>query len=97
MSAWVASASLSYFSTEFCDYPGGYVDGKVHDKAYLRAVAERGNEPTRALVRRGLKARACIRRLMQAAGGRSYIESVESITRARAQAGSADTIRIAAR
>lgn len=40
--------SMGYFSTEFCDYPGGYVDGKIHDKAYLRAVAERGNEPTRA-------------------------------------------------
>jgi predicted nucleotidyltransferase len=40
--------SLGYFSTQFCDYPGGYVDGKVHDKAYLRAAAERGNEPTRA-------------------------------------------------
>jgi hypothetical protein len=40
--------ALGYFSTEFCDYPGGYVDGKIHDVAYLRAVAERGNEPSRA-------------------------------------------------
>lgn len=39
---------LSYFSTQFCDYPMGYVDGKIVDKEYLRAAAERGNEPTRA-------------------------------------------------
>jgi hypothetical protein len=40
--------ALSYFSTEFCDYPQGYIDGKIIDKGYLRAAAERGNEPTRA-------------------------------------------------
>jgi len=37
-----------YFSTQFCDYPGGYVDGKIYDKAYLRSAADHGNEPTRA-------------------------------------------------
>lgn len=40
--------ALSYFSTEFCDYPMGYVDGKIVDRGYLRAAAGRGNEPTRA-------------------------------------------------
>lgn len=40
--------ALTYFSTEFCDYPMGYVDGKIVDMGYLRAAAERGNEPTRA-------------------------------------------------
>lgn len=40
--------ALGYFSTEFCDYPQGYVDGKIIDRRYLRAAAERGNEPTRA-------------------------------------------------
>lgn len=40
--------ALTYFSTEFCDYPMGYVDGKIVDKEYLRAAAERGSEPTRA-------------------------------------------------
>jgi hypothetical protein len=40
--------SLMYFSTSFCDYPGGYVDGKIFDFRYLEAAAERGNEPTRA-------------------------------------------------
>ncbi len=39
---------LFYWSVEFCDYPGGYIDGKIVDLAYLRAAAERGNEVTRA-------------------------------------------------
>jgi hypothetical protein len=39
---------LLYFSTEFCDYPGGYVDGKIVNLQYLKAAAERGNEATRA-------------------------------------------------
>lgn len=40
--------ALTYFSTEFCDYPMGYVDGKIVDKRYLQDAAERGSEPTRA-------------------------------------------------
>lgn len=40
--------SLIYFSTEFCDYPGGYIDGKIVNLHYLRAAAARGNEVTRA-------------------------------------------------
>lgn len=47
-SARLRDNSLTYFSTEFCDYPMGYVDGKIVDKGYLRAAAGRGNEPTRA-------------------------------------------------
>lgn len=39
---------LLYFSTEFCDYPGGYVDGKIVNLSYLEEAAERGNEATRA-------------------------------------------------
>jgi hypothetical protein len=39
---------LFYWTADFCDYPGGYVDGKIVDLQYLRAVAERGNEVTRA-------------------------------------------------
>jgi hypothetical protein len=34
--------------TEKCDYPGGYVDGKVTCLRVLEAAAERGSEPTRA-------------------------------------------------
>jgi hypothetical protein len=40
--------ALIYFTTDFCDYPGGYIDGKIIALAYLHAAAERGNEPTRA-------------------------------------------------
>ncbi|MFW9783323.1 MAG: nucleotidyltransferase domain-containing protein [Candidatus Heimdallarchaeota archaeon] len=36
-----------YFETKFCDYPGGYVDGKVVNVEFLRSVAERGSEPAR--------------------------------------------------
>lgn len=39
---------LLYFSTDFCDYPSGYVDGKIVNLQYLKAAAERGNEVTRA-------------------------------------------------
>lgn len=43
-----ADNAFQYFSTDFCDYEGGYVDGKVVDMAFLHEVAERGSEPTRA-------------------------------------------------
>ncbi len=39
---------LFYFNIEFCDYPGGYIDGKYVTLDYLRAAAGRGNEITRA-------------------------------------------------
>ncbi len=39
---------LFYITGEFCDYPGGYIDGKFVDLRYLTAAAERGNEITRA-------------------------------------------------
>lgn len=39
---------IFYFTTEFSDYPGGYVDGKVVDLAFLRETAEHGSEPLRA-------------------------------------------------
>jgi len=39
---------LFYWTTDFCDYPGGYIDGKIVDLQYMRAVAERGNEVSRA-------------------------------------------------
>lgn len=34
--------------TDLCNYPGGFVDGKIINMEYLQEVAERGNEPTRA-------------------------------------------------
>jgi hypothetical protein len=39
---------MTYFTTEFCDYEGGYVDGKIIDMAFLRDVAARGSEPARS-------------------------------------------------
>ena len=36
-----------YFDTQFCDYPGGYVDGKIVNLQFLKLVAERGTEPAR--------------------------------------------------
>jgi hypothetical protein len=36
-----------YYTKDVCDYPGGYIDGKVVDLQLLRTVAERGNEPAR--------------------------------------------------
>lgn len=41
-------SKLVYFTVEFCDYPGGYIDGKIVNLDYMRAAVERGNEPTRA-------------------------------------------------
>jgi len=39
---------LCYFSVEFCDYAGGYIDGKFINIDYLKEAAERGNEVTRS-------------------------------------------------
>lgn len=36
-----------YYTKEFCDYPEGYIDGKVVDLQFLKTVAERGSEPAR--------------------------------------------------
>ncbi len=33
---------------DLCDYDGGFVDGKIINLAFLRDVAEKGNEPSRA-------------------------------------------------
>lgn len=34
--------------TDLCDYPGGFVDGKIINMDYLQKVAQSGNEPSRA-------------------------------------------------
>ena len=33
---------------DLCDYDGGYVDGKIINRAYLGELADKGNEPSRA-------------------------------------------------
>lgn len=42
------SGALTFFSSELCDYEGGYVDAKYVDRAFLEAVVERGSEPARS-------------------------------------------------
>jgi len=39
---------LTFSSPDFCDYPGGYVDGKFMNKAFLHEVLQHGSEPARA-------------------------------------------------
>jgi hypothetical protein len=43
-----SSSNFWYYNTEMCDYPGGYVDGKVIDLQFLHDVAKHGSEPARA-------------------------------------------------
>src|SRR6476619_966789 len=42
-----AQDDLAFFNSEFCDYPGGYVDYKIVSLQYLREAATRASEPTR--------------------------------------------------
>ena len=64
-----ASGELTFFSTELCDYEGGYVDAKYVDRAFLEAVVERGSEAARSafLGDRGLVDRPVIEALVHAA------------------------------
>jgi hypothetical protein len=43
-----ASESIHYSTPEFCDYPGGYVEGKFVDRRFVEEAAVRGSEPARA-------------------------------------------------
>lgn len=43
-----AAGDFHYFTTDLCDYEGGYVDGKIVSLGWLEDLAERGNEPSRA-------------------------------------------------
>ena len=47
----VKSDDLGYLNFEICDYPDGYVDGKIINEAFLHDVAKRGSEPARAAFR----------------------------------------------
>jgi predicted nucleotidyltransferase len=39
---------LIYYTDQFCNYPGGYIDGKIISEGYLRLVAEKGSEVARS-------------------------------------------------
>lgn len=43
-----ASREYLYFTQEFSDYEGGYVDGKIVNAAFLEEVADHGSEVARA-------------------------------------------------
>jgi len=43
-----ASGELLYFSKDFTDYEGGYVDGKIENVGFLEEVADHGSEVARA-------------------------------------------------
>ncbi len=43
-----AARDLFINRRDLCDYENGFVDGKIIDLAHLEAVAEKGNEPSRA-------------------------------------------------
>ncbi len=43
-----SSGELAYWSPDFTDYPGGYVDGKFISVDYMEKVARCGSEPARA-------------------------------------------------
>lgn len=44
----MTSGDLFINRTDLCDYPLGFVDGKIINMKYLEEVAEKGNEPSRA-------------------------------------------------
>jgi predicted nucleotidyltransferase len=39
---------LFYYNDTICEYPGGYIDGKIIPYRYLEIAVEQGSEPTRA-------------------------------------------------
>jgi hypothetical protein len=39
---------LFYFNDTVCDYPGGYIDGKIIPYRFLESAVKQGSEPTRA-------------------------------------------------
>ncbi|MCJ7650566.1 MAG: nucleotidyltransferase domain-containing protein, partial [Candidatus Lokiarchaeota archaeon] len=36
-----------FYDPSYCNYPGGYVEGKIVNLEFLEVVAERGTEPAR--------------------------------------------------
>jgi predicted nucleotidyltransferase len=39
---------LLYYTNQFCNYPGGYIDGKIISEEYLKLVAKQGSEVARS-------------------------------------------------
>jgi hypothetical protein len=43
-----AAKECFYHDTEICDYPGGYIDGKIVELQFIVDAADHGSEPARA-------------------------------------------------
>lgn len=41
------TGQVTFFNTDLCTYPGGYVDGKYLSLSFVKQVAEKGSEPAR--------------------------------------------------
>lgn len=39
---------MHYFTTDFCEYQGGYIDGKIVNRAFMLELAACGSEPARS-------------------------------------------------
>lgn len=44
----VSVEEVHYWTPDFCDYPGGYVEGKIVNLSFIEDAALRGSEPARA-------------------------------------------------
>ena len=42
------TGELTFYTAEYADYDGGYVDGKYVARSFLELVADKGSEPSRA-------------------------------------------------
>jgi predicted nucleotidyltransferase len=45
---WQERGDFYYYSQDFTDYEGGYIDAKVFNLAFMKDVAENGSEPARS-------------------------------------------------
>lgn len=52
----MSTMDLGYHEREVPEYPGGFVDGKIIDLAFLHDVADHGSEPARAAFLRAIVA-----------------------------------------
>ncbi len=43
----LAVGNIHYYNTEFCNYEGGYIDGKYLSAGFLEQVAQNGSDPAR--------------------------------------------------
>ncbi len=44
----LSGTDIHYSTPDLCDYPGGYVEGKIVDLGFIREAVARGSEPARS-------------------------------------------------